>query len=84
MIRISRHASPIWDVFIRLQYVHHKCMCFVSIGHVNDGDFVHDQDGRGSRFNLRLDSTDILYSPTDHNDTSQQNAAHRAVCLLQD
>lgn len=32
--------------YITLRYVYQKPMCFVTMGHDNDGDSFHDQDGR--------------------------------------
>lgn len=51
-------------------------MCPVVIGHGNGRDSFHDQERRGSRFELRLDLANInLYSTTDYNDTSQHKCS---------
>lgn len=42
-----------------LRYVHHESMCSVLMGHDNDVDSFHDQDGRWSRFDLRFDNLSI-------------------------
>lgn len=40
--------------YITLRYVYHKPMCFLTMGHDNDGDSFHDQDGSCSRFKERF------------------------------